>query len=262
MDYFDQIQRFESLTRRLVEGSFEKILGGKAAANDVARSVAQSMDKNRRDRFAPSHFDIHLQPEIYTKLNQELAKPEEQILIFVEKLANETGLIFTDQPVVFFIKANHEQRLPVIVNASFADSQGESTRAFKTIKKQNTIEEINQKDAFLIVNGKRHFRLNKPMISIGRQLDNDVVLDDAVVSRKHAQIRWRFGRFVIHDVGSRSGTSVNGNKITEAVLDSGDVVKIGNCSLIYGEDAPETNDGHPNENHRDGITQELRRSDL
>jgi len=90
--------------------------------------------------------------------------------------------------------------------------------------------------AFLVVGGKRHFRLRKPLVRIGRRLDNDLVLNDPRVSRHHLQLIARHGRYIARDVGSTAGTYVNGRKIEERVLKPGDVIQVGAIELIYGED--------------------------
>ena len=91
--------------------------------------------------------------------------------------------------------------------------------------------------AFLIVDGKRHFRLDRPLITIGRKLDNHLVLPDPHVSRRHAEIRLQGGRYMLRDLDSTAGTRVNGQLAMEHLLQPGDVVTISGISLIYGEDA-------------------------
>jgi pSer/pThr/pTyr-binding forkhead associated (FHA) protein len=90
-------------------------------------------------------------------------------------------------------------------------------------------------DAYLIVDGQRHVPLTKPVTSLGRNIDNDVVLDAPTVSRQHAQIRWRYGRFILYDVSNRGHTQVNNQTVNETVLKSGDVISLSDVKLIYGE---------------------------
>jgi pSer/pThr/pTyr-binding forkhead associated (FHA) protein len=90
--------------------------------------------------------------------------------------------------------------------------------------------------AFLVVDGKRHFPLDKALITMGRKLDNHLVLADPHVSRRHAEIRLQSGRFVLRDLNSTAGTRVNGQLIHEHSLQPGDVIGIAGLTLIYGED--------------------------
>jgi len=90
--------------------------------------------------------------------------------------------------------------------------------------------------AFLIVDGKRHFPLDKMLVTLGRKLDSHLVLADPHVSRRHAEIRLQSGRFVLRDLNSTAGTRVNGQLVHEHSLTPGDVISIAGLSLIYGED--------------------------
>lgn len=73
----------------------------------------------------------------------------------------------------------------------------------------------------------------KKRISIGRTADNDVVLDNLGVSRKHAQIEFNPDSAVIMDNESLNGTFVNNRKITEEILKDNDQITIGKFNLIY-----------------------------
>lgn len=68
---------------------------------------------------------------------------------------------------------------------------------------------------------------------IGRALDNDIVLNDASVSRHHATIEARNGSFTLRDLGSQNGTWLHGGRITEAALDDGDALKLGDAVLTF-----------------------------
>jgi pSer/pThr/pTyr-binding forkhead associated (FHA) protein len=76
-------------------------------------------------------------------------------------------------------------------------------------------------------------------------VDNDIVIESPSISRRHAQIRWRYGRFVIYDLGSSGGTQVNGQRVTESVLHNGDVIMLSQVALIYGEGLAEDEQERP-----------------
>jgi pSer/pThr/pTyr-binding forkhead associated (FHA) protein len=73
----------------------------------------------------------------------------------------------------------------------------------------------------------------KKRITIGRTTDNDIVLENRGVSRKHAMIEFNENAAVIIDNESLNGTFVNNRKITEEVLRDADIITIGKYSLIY-----------------------------
>ena len=63
--------------------------------------------------------------------------------------------------------------------------------------------------------------------TIGRAPDCDVVVNDASVSRRHAEIRWHDGAWHLHDLGSRNGTYVDGEKVQDTRLPISCIVKLG-----------------------------------
>ena len=81
-------------------------------------------------------------------------------------------------------------------------------------------------------------RLDKNIITIGRNTDNDLVIMDPLVSKYHVQIQSIDGLILISDLKSSNSTFVNNMKITEAYLNIGDEVIIGKhvIRLQYGKD--------------------------
>jgi pSer/pThr/pTyr-binding forkhead associated (FHA) protein len=69
--------------------------------------------------------------------------------------------------------------------------------------------------------------------SIGRALDNDIVVSDASVSRHHATIEASNGSYRLRDLGSQNGTYIGGERITEAPLGSGAAVRIGDAVFTF-----------------------------
>ena len=69
--------------------------------------------------------------------------------------------------------------------------------------------------------------------TIGRSPDCGIFLDDVTVSRKHASLVQRDGRWVIEDAGSLNGTFVNRKRVESATLDDGDEIQIGKYRLTF-----------------------------
>ncbi len=91
-------------------------------------------------------------------------------------------------------------------------------------------------NAFLIVGGVREFALASPVINIGRRLDNDVVIGDPRVSRQHAQLRAINGHYVFFDLESSGGSFINGQRRSQSILYSGDVISLGGVPVVYAQD--------------------------
>src|SRR5205823_11863712 len=77
--------------------------------------------------------------------------------------------------------------------------------------------------------------LESTPLTIGRGLNNDIILEDTRVSRHHAQLRYRARRFFLSDLGSTNGTYVNSEAVEEQALKDGDVVSLGGLELTFKE---------------------------
>ncbi len=69
--------------------------------------------------------------------------------------------------------------------------------------------------------------LDQEIIAIGRDMDNDIVINNLAVSRCHAIITVLDDKIVVKDMASSNGTFINGKKIEESVLNAGDLMLIG-----------------------------------
>jgi bifunctional DNase/RNase len=79
------------------------------------------------------------------------------------------------------------------------------------------------------------FALDGELVGCGRDRGNQIVLDGATVSRKHAEFRRQGSRYVVCDLGSLNGTYVNGERVELAVLTTGDQIRIGRYLLSFAD---------------------------
>jgi pSer/pThr/pTyr-binding forkhead associated (FHA) protein len=80
----------------------------------------------------------------------------------------------------------------------------------------------------------QHFRLERPIVSVGRDPECDFIMTDISVSRKHVQFSHQLDGDYVQDLGSRNGTRVNDEPLHQLkLLRTGDVVMIGNVHLEY-----------------------------
>ncbi|MBN1556681.1 MAG: sigma 54-interacting transcriptional regulator, partial [Lentisphaerae bacterium] len=79
----------------------------------------------------------------------------------------------------------------------------------------------------------REFMMDNACFTIGSAPDNDLVLDDTTVSRRHCEIQVVPEGTVIRDLGSTNGTVVRGIRITEAFLEQGSEIRLGKTRFIF-----------------------------
>ena len=77
------------------------------------------------------------------------------------------------------------------------------------------------------------FDLGDALISVGRSSDNDVIVDDGEVSRHHCQLKLQHGAYSFADLGSRNGSYVNGQPVSEVALGPGDRIQLGDTEIEF-----------------------------
>ena len=117
------------------------------------------------------------------------------------------------------------------ISSKYLDDDDEEMASEKTAIIDLSALSGHPADAKLtIVDGKdtgKNIEITKDEIIAGRSLDNDFVISDSSVSRKHFKITKEGDHFMISDMGSGNGTKVNGTKITSAGLSDGDIISAG-----------------------------------
>jgi hypothetical protein len=241
-----KLARFEALIEQLVEGTFGRLFSGALQPIEVASALARALDDyqvtdGQGRRFAPNVFWVYLHPADYDVLRSTQPALPQDLAGSVAELARRADLLMPDSPVVEIVASDQVPRARVSVAARYVAQETSPIGPTQEI----AADDVRRSGAgaarnrpFLILDGKRHVPLNRPVIALGRALDNDLVIDDTRVSRHHAQLRLRAGRYVIYDTGSSGGTIVNGEPIAERALQAGDVISLAGYAIVFGEDAP------------------------
>lgn len=219
----------------LVEGTFARLFAGHIHPRDVAVQLARALEDSAREGFAATRYAVRLHPADAQTLLGAQPRLAEALSNELVALAREAHFTLAHKPEVLILPDATMKPRSVQVNAE-SRSPFDTTTHGMTPATSAASPAQGAPRAFLILNGERTTPLTQPVVSIGRRLDNHIILDDSRVSRAHAQLRLRFGRYVIYDLGSSGGTFVNGQRVDECVLRPGDVISLGGVPIIYGED--------------------------
>jgi pSer/pThr/pTyr-binding forkhead associated (FHA) protein len=82
------------------------------------------------------------------------------------------------------------------------------------------------------------FKLDKPAVTVGREPDNDIVVFASIpnadtVSKHHARLRRDQDDYIVRDLGSKNGLTVNGRQTLENLLQDGDHLGFGTAEAIF-----------------------------
>jgi hypothetical protein len=243
-----KLAKFESKAEQWIEGTFGRMFGGRLQPMEVAGALARAMEdelftSENGEHFAPNMYWVYLNPADYDALRESQPDLPVDLARSLIELAARAQLRMPDYPIVEIRSDERIPRKQVSVAAQYVAQTTTPIGATAeiAIDQLNLIRQTGDASSvqsFLILEGRRHVSLARPVVTIGRALDNDVVIDDPRVSRHHAQLRLRQGRYVLYDTGSSGGTLVNNQPVSEVVLSAGDVISLAGAQIIFGEDTP------------------------
>lgn len=235
-----KLQKLEALIQELIEVRMVGILPGQKLERYVverlANAIQSSVSNQSETGLAPNIFTLVVHPNALARWqNAPLLDALDETL---QAVGRETGLEFAAPPTLSVASdaALAENEVRVIASHKM-ESLGPTDVVVQDGAPQVEDNQLPQ-NAFLIIDGRKVFPLNAPVVTMGRRLENQMVIDDPRVSRNHAQLRAIKGRFVIFDLNSTGGTYVNGQRTSQSILYSGDVISLAGFTLVFGQDNP------------------------
>ncbi|MFH2131195.1 MAG: FHA domain-containing protein [bacterium] len=104
------------------------------------------------------------------------------------------------------------------------------------------VKEDQSINAYLVINS-QIFQLNKSITRIGRKLENDLVIQDPLISRNHAEIHLDGETFTLIDMSSTTGTIINNRRIEKHTISSGDLFYLANIPIMFIKDSQNLQSG-------------------
>lgn len=234
------LRRFEQFMEQLVEGSMARMFRSSIQPVEIARRLEKAMESNQRISvkrvIVPSFYRAYLHPQDFAAFQPVRQQIEQELATYLSELASERDFVLLEQPRVVLAEDPAVPRRSIQVVAEMGSNQVDQPHMTKIMQVDQAVSRSS--GAFLLLqtgDTSQALPIATTMVSIGRGLDNDIILEDTRVSRKHAQLRYRQRRFWLTDLGSTNGTFVNGERIAERALRDGDVISLGGLELIFRE---------------------------
>jgi hypothetical protein len=238
------LSRFEGFMESIVEGSVQRLFRSPVQPAEIARRLERAMESQQAisvDRvIVPAFYRAFLNPEDFKAFERIQESLEREMSNYLRELAQERGFSLLEHPFVDLLPDPAVARRGIQVVAEMSASQGgsggtiESTQVIST---GGVPAGRGQPTAQLTLDtpdGPHVFPIETNLITLGRGLNNDLIVEDPRVSRQHAQIRYKSRRYFIGDLGSTNGTYVNGTAVTtDQVLHDGDVVSFGGLEMRF-----------------------------
>ncbi|MCY3915326.1 MAG: DUF3662 domain-containing protein [Chloroflexi bacterium] len=236
------IDKLERQLQELIEGAFSRLFRRTIKARDIALLLLRAMEDNaalaetaKTKPIAPDTYAIYLEPENAMRFLTRYPDLPARLAAFLAELSSESGFQLLAAPAVAVLADGQLATYQARVTANHSPASSANTESMTPLP-SDAVSRRLLGNAHLHIVGEGVVPLAKSVINIGRDSDNDLVIDDDYVSRHHAQLRKRFGVYTLFDVNSRGGAMVNSTVISERRLQSGDVIRMGHTDLIYADD--------------------------
>ncbi len=228
------LSKLEARVEALIEGSFARWFAERLHPKDVAVQLARALEDSAAHHSPATRYTVRLNAEDADALLAHYPELPSHLSAELVTIARDIGLMLSERPLVTLLRDANIKLRGIAVEVELRPAGEMTTQSVTPVTPDSPAPTPTR--AFLILEGERTLSLQHAVVNLGRRTDNHVILDDARVSRSHAQLRLRFGRYVIYDLGSSAGTFVNDQRVQECVLRPGDVISLGGVAIIYGED--------------------------
>jgi hypothetical protein len=250
------LKNIEKRMESLVEGVFGRAFRRQIHPVEIAKGLTKQMDEGRMvsisRTYAPNDFTVHLSKQDAESIRAYQDALKDELIQYASTHAENKNYHLMTPPRVRFEIEDTLRFGEFGVTAKLTGGEGPrekgapqdtsgQTRIFRT---EEVAEAVEQGTSAISAEEARRHGLAREVVelvlddstyplegrgpwTIGRSQENDIVIPDPNVSRKHARISRAEGGFVIEDLGSTNGTLLDGAPIDRERIDGGDELSFG-----------------------------------
>jgi hypothetical protein len=246
------LRSIESKIAGLVEGTFSRAFRSEVRPVEIARKLAREMEEHKSlsvsRTYVPNEYSVYLSPRDRERFADYEDALTGELAGYLLEHARRENLALMSRPVVEFETDDRLGLGEFGIQTRVASPEPEAdleppestsgrTMVYSTAGRMaQPLEErarAREDNALLISQGKR-LVVGSAGATIGRSRQCDLMLDDANVSRTHAEVRARGGSWVLTDLGSTNGSRINGRQIDGSeVLKPGDEIELGTSRITF-----------------------------
>ena len=261
------LKQIENRMGSIVEGVFGRAFRRQVHPVEIAKGLAKQMDEGRMvsvsRTYAPNDFTIHLSEDDTESIQAYQSALRDELIQYASTHAENKDYHLMSLPRVRFEPDDSLRYGEFGITAKLTgpsdgsrergapqDTSGQ-TRIFRTENAETEVEEgevggtsaisveearrqgLARETAELIIDGKSHPLEGRGPWSVGRSDDNEVVISDPNISRKHARLIRAENGFVVEDLGSTNGTLLDGAPIDRERIESGDELTFGQSEARF-----------------------------
>ncbi len=251
------LRNLESKIAGLVEGTFSRAFRSEVRPVEIARKLAREMDEHKSfsvsRTYVPNEYRVFLSPRDRERFAEYEEALVSELAGYLLEHARRERLAMLSRPVIEFetddrlglgefgiqtrvVQPEHPAEESAPPPPEAAEPSGRTMVYSAAGRVAEPLEErahVHHERVLLLLDGKR-LVVAPEGATLGRSRKCDIVLDDANVSREHAELRPRGGSWVLTDLGSTNGSSVNGRRIdAPTVVKPGDELELGTSMMKF-----------------------------
>jgi hypothetical protein len=257
------LKHIEKRMESLVEGVFGRAFRRQIHPVEIAKGLTKQMDEGRMvsisRTYAPNDFTVHLSKEDTESIRAYQASLKDELIQYASTHAENKNYHLMTPPRIRFETEDTLRFGEFGVTAKLTGGDGPrekgapqdtsgQTRIFRT--EESTGGEMDQGTATISADEARRHGLAREIVevvlgdekhqlegrgpwSVGRSQENDIVINDPNVSRRHARISRADNGFVVEDLGSTNGTLLDGAPIDRERIEGGDELTFGQSTARF-----------------------------
>jgi hypothetical protein len=249
------LRNLEAKLGGLVEGAFGRAFKTSVQPVELAHKLAKEMEDNQMASvsrvYVPNHYRVFLSPKDREQFASYEPALRKELSDYLLEHARQESFALSTRPQVEFhtderldlgefgiqaqLLAEPDEEQEPDAPATPSPSAGDfgHTMVYSPDREVRRLDSaLDRRQALLVGEGRRNV-LGGSRVVVGRSRDADIVLADPNVSRRHAELRREESGWHVVDLGSTNGIKVNGRRVDQAALGSGDQITIGVTDLTF-----------------------------
>jgi hypothetical protein len=246
------LKNLEAKLGGLVEGAFSRAFKSRVEPVELARKLAKEMEDSKTvsvsRTYVPNHYRVFLSAQDREQFSSYEPALRKELSDYLLEHARAERLALTSRPAVEFMTDDRLGLGEFGIQAQLLDADEESeerpaapsqgdfghTMVYSPDRGARRLEpEPAAPSRAVLAGGGRRTVLSGERMVLGRSRDCDITLEDANVSREHAEVRPAKDGWQIVDLNSTNGVRVNKRKVDRAQLKHGDQITIGVTNLDF-----------------------------
>lgn len=222
-----------------MERTFTRATRSRLQPVEIGKRLVRSMEMHQsvgvQGVIVPNIYHVYLNPVDYAEFKPARNSLARNLESHLGRVSRQRRFFMVSRPIVQLHEEQGLQSGDVRVEAHVQDVEAPSHEEFQHTSVLPRVEEPFDTRPItpnLLLNGQTYAVLRSPT-KVGRLPDNDIVLNDKRVSRHHAEVLQKGGRWLLRDTGSTNGTAVNGKIVKEALLMPGDRISLGGLEVTW-----------------------------